>query len=210
MAINREDIFRVADELDSAGQRPTLAAVRKVLGGGSFTTISEFMTEWRAGKALKQAKLREPAPATVQDRLMELGAEVWGLAITLANARLDSERQALEATRLQVESEHQEAIELADQLSAELELTKQKVQALEDERVVLLQSVELSKTDCMTALERAVSAETRVIEITRRADDLNTELARVNTQNGDLIRAMTEKISNFENLENKDNEEKKK
>lgn len=40
MAITKEQIFAVADELDAAGQNPTLASVRKQLGGGSFTTIS--------------------------------------------------------------------------------------------------------------------------------------------------------------------------
>ena len=34
-------IFEIADELDAAGQNPTLASVRKALGGGSFTTISQ-------------------------------------------------------------------------------------------------------------------------------------------------------------------------
>lgn len=38
MAISKEQIFAVADELDAAGQNPTLANVRKQLGSGSFTT----------------------------------------------------------------------------------------------------------------------------------------------------------------------------
>ena len=33
------------------------------------------------------------------------------------------------------------------------------------------------------------------MEITKRADDLNAELARVNAQNADLIRALTEKVT---------------
>ncbi|EBG1931025.1 KfrA, partial [Salmonella enterica] len=41
MAITEEQIMRAADELDQEGQNPTLARVRKKLGGGSFTTISE-------------------------------------------------------------------------------------------------------------------------------------------------------------------------
>ena len=40
MAISKEQIFAVADELDAAGQNPTLANVRKQLGSGSFTTSS--------------------------------------------------------------------------------------------------------------------------------------------------------------------------
>ena len=51
MAISKEQIFAVADELDAAGQNPTLANVRKQLGSGSFTTISEAMNEWRTQPA---------------------------------------------------------------------------------------------------------------------------------------------------------------
>jgi hypothetical protein len=50
MAIDKQQIFKAANELDLTGHSPTLAAVRKVLGGGSFTTISEAMNEWRATK----------------------------------------------------------------------------------------------------------------------------------------------------------------
>ena len=49
-------IFEIADELDAAGHNPTLASVRKALGGGSYTTISEAMGEWRARKAAKASK----------------------------------------------------------------------------------------------------------------------------------------------------------
>jgi hypothetical protein len=48
MAFSKDDIFKAADTLDAAGQSPTLAAVRKALGGGSFTTISEPLNEWKA------------------------------------------------------------------------------------------------------------------------------------------------------------------
>ena len=42
MAITREQIWNAADEIDAAGQNPTLAAVRKAVGGGSFTTIQDL------------------------------------------------------------------------------------------------------------------------------------------------------------------------
>ena len=48
MAITKQDILAVADALDAEGVKPTLAAVRKKLGGGSFSTISEAMKEWKA------------------------------------------------------------------------------------------------------------------------------------------------------------------
>ncbi|EBH0783176.1 hypothetical protein FJ875_23625 [Salmonella enterica] len=59
MAITTEQIMKAADELDREGQNPTLARVRKKLGGGSFTTISEVMIEWRAQKT-HSAPTHEP------------------------------------------------------------------------------------------------------------------------------------------------------
>ena len=53
MAITREQIWNAADEIDAAGQNPTLAAVRKAVGGGSFTTIQDAMTEWKARRAAR-------------------------------------------------------------------------------------------------------------------------------------------------------------
>ena len=79
MAITKEQIFAVAGELDAIGQNPTLAAVRKALGSGSFTTISEAMNEWRALKTSEAVPMREPAPKTVHDKLSELGADLWAV-----------------------------------------------------------------------------------------------------------------------------------
>ncbi|ATE62905.1 DNA-binding protein [Thauera sinica] len=192
MAISKEQIFTIADELDAAGQNPTLAAVRKVLGGGSFTTISEAMNEWKARKAEKETPLRQPAPEAVAERLAEFGAEVWALALELANGRLASEREALDAARVQLEAERQEAAELADQVSAELEALQQKVAELEEANTKLESEHEKALRQVSKAEERATTAEARITEIEKRADDLNTELARVNTQNTDLVKALAD------------------
>jgi chromosome segregation ATPase len=194
MAIGKDDIFRVADELDAQGLNPTLAAVRKSLGGGSFTTISEAMTEWKAKKAAKETPLKEPAPQSIQDQMAELATEVWAMALSLANGRLSSERQALEEARLQLEAERKEAAELADQVSADLEESRVKVVALEREHATTQAALVKVQSELVAVSERATTAEARATEITRRADDLNAELARVNGQNADLIRALTEKV----------------
>ena len=132
MAISKKSIFDAADALDAAGQRPTLAALRKAVGGGSFTTISEAMKEWWAGRALREAPAREPAPAVVGERLGEVAGEIWALALQVANERLAGEREAFDAARVQAEQEKVEAVELADAVSAELELLQGKVSALEE------------------------------------------------------------------------------
>ena len=187
MAITKDQIFAVADEIDAAGQNATLAAVRKALGGGSFTTISDGMTEWKARKAAKETPLREPAPSAVADRLAELGSEIWTSALELANGRLVTEREALEAARLHLEADKAEAAVLADQVTAELEVAKT---ALLSASTAAQAARSECDTLCQTLAEQklqAATSEVRANEIEKRANDLNVELARVNQQNADLV-----------------------
>ncbi len=185
MAVTREQIFAVADELDTAGQKPTLAAVRKALGGGSFTTISEAMNEWRARKASQAAPIREPAPQAVADRLAEAGAEIWSLALELANARLASEREALEQARQEAEQARREAAELADQLTGELDEARARIEALERERREAEQTAAGLRGQLAEAQEQAHTAEARAAE-------LRTELDRAHQESAQARQALAE------------------
>lgn len=192
MAITKEQIFTVADELDAAGQNATLAAVRKALGGGSFTTISEAMTEWKARKAEKEAPIREAPPQTVTDLLSGLGAEVWSAALTLANGRLQSERASLEEARVQLEADKSEAAELADQVSAELDALKTERAGQEAEISKLQRMAEEREAAKSSLTQNLASANARLDEVGKRADQLNAELERVGAQNAELIRTISE------------------
>ena len=131
MAITKQDILAAADALDAEGVKPTLAAVRKKLGGGSFSTISEAMKEWKADHAGGAAPLREPAPPAVVERSADLAAELWAVCMELANARLAGEREALEAAREEMEASQREAAELADQMAADIEALQAQVGSLQ-------------------------------------------------------------------------------
>jgi len=87
VALTRETIWEAADTLAAAGQSPTLAAIRRALGGGSFTTISEAMTEWHAKRRQAAVPIREPVPAEIAERTREFGESIWAAALELANAR---------------------------------------------------------------------------------------------------------------------------
>jgi uncharacterized phage infection (PIP) family protein YhgE len=193
MAISKDDVFKVADAIDAAGQSPTLAAVRKALGGGSFTTISQPLNEWKARKIAKEVVHRDPPPAAIHDQLNEMGLEIWSQAIGLANARLDAERQALDESRAEIEAATREASEMADQVSLELEETRKSVAALTEERASLQKAIEQLKGELAKVSERAAHAEARATEVTYRVEDLNTQLTRVNAQNSDLIQALSQR-----------------
>lgn len=133
----KEQVWAAADAISASGANPTLAAVRAHMGGGSYTDISSAMQSWRAAQAASREPIRDPAPSAITERLDELGAEVWSAALALANARLQSEREALEVARQEVEDTRKEAAALADTLAFELD----KVQA---ENLVLSQQLAVS------------------------------------------------------------------
>jgi len=176
MAITKEQIFAIADELDAAGQNPTLANVRKQLGSGSYTTISEGMNEWRARKASQVAQIREPPPAVITDRLADLGADVWAVALETASNRLAAEREALEAVRQETEAARQETVELADQLAHDLDAAKAQIAALATNVANAEAEANASRERLAAMSERAATAEARTEEIRAELDHARQEV----------------------------------
>ena len=177
MAVTREQILAAADEIAANGQAPTMATVRDRVGG-SYSTIGPVLREWKARQASAATTLREPAPAAVTERLGELGAEIWAVAMDLASARLATEREGLERARVELEGERAEATELADRLNAEVDDLRASViqykayQTQQQARVEeLLRSV--AQTE-----QRERVAETRAGEVGKRLGDTQLELQR--------------------------------
>ena len=164
MAISIEDVYSAADRLSESGQQPTLAAARPALGGGSFTTISEAMKSWRAMQQAAATPVREAAPTPVMERLNQLGADVWAVAISMANDRLTKEREAFESAKADMELAHKEAAELADQMAAELESMRKQL----EQQGTLLRS----------AQEAAQTTQAALTEAQRRTDGLSELLER--------------------------------
>jgi chromosome segregation ATPase len=190
MAITKEQIFAAADELDLNGQSPTLSAVRKAVGGGSFTTISEAMTEWKARKATKEAPASEPLPDAVADRLAVAARELWATAVALASDRLQGERERLDEAQRGLEASRDEAAELANQLAGELEVAKARTLELEAaERNARTEADDLRR-QVASATERIALEAARVAEIEKRVDDLNRELERAHGQNAELLKVV--------------------
>ena len=125
---SQQEIWAAADALVEAGERPTLAAVRKAVGGGSFTTISEAMAEWRIRQVLAEP-VPEPAPIAVSQHAAVLAAELWAQAQAIAHERLQDDRNTLEAAREDMARERAEAVELADLLAGELDLVRAEQEA---------------------------------------------------------------------------------
>lgn len=200
MAISKDQIFKAADDLDAAGQNPTLAAVRKVLGGGSFTTISEAMNEWRASKNAQAVPIKEPAPAAVLDKFAVLGAEIWAVALEMANSRLNAEREALEASRIEFDMARQEAAELADQLTAELDQANESIALLEQSVSAGNQREQELIQKLAAANERASNSDARAIELRAELDHAHVQIKEAQGKNEALRDMLTETSSKVESL----------
>ncbi len=179
MAITRDVIWSAADLLDQAGEKPTLAAIRKRVGGGSYTTISEAMTEWHERRAAQKAPLRDPVPEKVSDAAAEFTALVWQVAEEIAEGRLQAERTAIEEARQQLESEKAEAAAFADQLNQELEAAKGKGSELAAALEVATGQVAALQTGRNEERARADRAEAVSDERQRTIDTLKDQIAQV-------------------------------
>ena len=172
MAISIDDVFSAADRLSESGQQPTLAAVRSALGGGSFTTISEAMKSWRAMQQAAAAPVREAAPAAVMERFYQLGTDVWAVAISMANDRLAKEREVFESAKAEAEQAQKEATEWADQLAAELESTRKRLEQQE----ALLHTARAATDTAQAALAEAQKRADSLTELLERERVLSAEM----------------------------------
>lgn len=152
MAISTEQIWAAADALEASGEKLTLEAVRKAIGGGSYATISPAVAQWRKNKAGSVDAPREPVPTLVAERLQTVAAEIWAAALGVATQRLAAEREALHADQAELEGSRQEAAQLADQLVGELDECKR--------RVAALQEVESALRSEIGELKQSLAAET--------------------------------------------------
>ncbi|MEX3614439.1 MAG: DNA-binding protein [Burkholderia gladioli] len=132
MAITRDAVWKIADELNAEGIKPTLNAVRKKLGAGSFTTISDAMTEWKERQREKALPAVEPLPAELTGAVNHLAGEIWTTARQAAERSLAGERERLASEQTELREQAAEAVELADGLAEEAEgLRKQLADAQE-------------------------------------------------------------------------------
>lgn len=133
--ITEQQIHQIADALDQQGIKPTLAAVRSKLGGGSYTTISEAMKSWRSHQLKKELSAMQVIPDQVKEIMDQANQTIWQMAISIAEERLQSQRQSFIDEKAMLEETRNEALEMADRLSHDIDDLKQayqKISALND------------------------------------------------------------------------------
>ncbi len=125
MKATRDAVIQAIATLTEAGVPPTVAAVRRTIGGGSFTTIQAHMLDLRdLERATQTPESDTPLPSDLEVGMARFTQGLWARACAMARARLADERAALEAAGVRQESARQEAVALADQISIDLDLAE--------------------------------------------------------------------------------------
>lgn len=114
-SITKEAIWAAADQIEAKGGYASLAAVRKVLGAGSYTTITAAMEERKSLPRAVKDLPPPPMPEGLVERFAGLGEEIWAAAVIYAH----------ESWRIRI-SELEDALAVAEATIAALKRENQK------------------------------------------------------------------------------------
>jgi chromosome segregation ATPase len=179
MAITREQILETASKLAEQGIKPTQTNVRESLGGGSFTTISEVLREWRQEQDQTAQLQQVVIPSDITDKTSLLVAQIWETAQNLANDRLLKEREALE---------HKEAL-----INAEIDESNKIIETLENEQAELT-----AQLDTLTNDNSLLNGKNNELESFNNS--LNTQLTTEKARSHQLQARLDEQIAKIEHL----------
>ena len=144
---SQEHIYAAADDLILAGKTPTLLAIREALGGGSMSTLSRTLSEWRQSREDNQtAETSSPdLPSAMKVLLESMGRAFWSEAVSLAGRDLQSIREQADKTAGEARqrlSDLEEALMVLEQERDRLEETilslHEEASRLKDERAASL------------------------------------------------------------------------
>lgn len=186
MAITREQILETANQLQAQGIKPTQTNVRESLGGGSFTTISEVLREWRQEQDQTAQLQQIVIPHDITDKTNLLIAQLWETAQNLANDRLVAEREALSHKEALINAEIDESNKIIETLETEqAELTNQLDTLNNDNSLLTHKNNELEnltnslKTQLTAEKDRADQATATAQQLQAKLDEQTAKIERL-------------------------------
>ena len=186
-SVSVERIHEVANKLHESGVKPTLAAVRERLGGGSFTTISEAMKTWRAQVQEEHELALVQVPAALDERMEQLKRAAWEVAQQEAENRLKSEREALAVQRQELDAQLAEAHQVVEVLEREASVREQTISELNSVR-------DQVEDDLIKVSSDAKQLTKEVARLKEKQAKDEVELAELSEKN----RSQAQKISDLE------------
>lgn len=186
MAITKDQIIETANQLASENIKPTQTNVRERLGGGSFTTISEVLREWRQEQETVTQLQAVVIPHHITERTQTLMAQIWETAQAIASERLANEREALAHKEALINAEIDESNKIIETLENEqAELTAQLDTLNNDNSLLNTKNNELEnltnslKTQLQAEKDRADQATNQATGLQAKLDEQNAKIERL-------------------------------
>lgn len=113
------EVWRIAEEIAQAGAVPTVQAVRDRLGGGSFSTLSPLLKQWKEEREAAKAPPPVEIPAEVAEVMREATGRIWASADAVARQRIQSAEMSASERVAAAEAERDEIAEEVRRLERE-------------------------------------------------------------------------------------------
>lgn len=201
MSINKEQIYAVADLLNKEGIKPTLAAVRRRLGSGSFTTISEAVNEWKLMQLSAIEARQEILPEIFKENLNRFGKSLWNEALNTVNKRFTQEHLAMVEQLNEKEIYYCELEKLANDYDNELEGAKACIENLRDEVEKTNKILNSKEEECIKLQQSLNKEKSENKLLLQHNSELKQELTHANKIVDKLQVNLTNLINNFDTIQ---------
>lgn len=139
--VQQQDIWRAADAVLQAGDRPTVERIRQQMGRGSPNTIGPHLDDWFRGLSMRLNRTNRPEsalPAVIEEGMQALWAKAQEMAASNALSALSKEHERLTHDQLALHAQQQ------DVHQRELRLIERKAGMDESQRLANAQIIQLT------------------------------------------------------------------
>lgn len=169
--INYVAVAAAAESLEKMGQEPSVRSVREKLGGGSNTTLTPLLRQWKDARAARLSSKVQLNPA-IADLILAQIAEVATLAANDANIRARDAANAFDELSGELKSVETQLTET----KAELHAARAQVLHQQGQLDARAREMEEVRAHCAAAMHEA---DQRATSERAQAEALRQELVRV-------------------------------
>ncbi len=178
---DKTNIFAICDELNSKGEKPTLARVREALGGGSFTSIQPLLREWKDQRQATAITHTADTPPELIELAKSMAVQIWVKAKAEADIELQAVKKELGEKLTAAEEERDDAVveieKLETRLDYELKHKKElvdNIRAKEDK----LRTLEFNKNALQDKYEDLLLVQTKYEKVLQEVGELRGILSQ--------------------------------
>lgn len=180
--VSPADVSAAAEKLLEGGIKVTIEGLQKQLiadrgQAGSYSDLGPLLKDWKIAKGAGATAepIRIEVPASIREKSEVATVEMWAVATQMANEKLASEREAMDAERKSLQSDVAEGLAALDIKQEELDGERRLVENLHAASGLLSDDVESLKAKQAMLTDKLHQAEAALVERQRQIDTLTAE-----------------------------------